>query len=37
MAENTVLGPECVGKGASMEVLDTIRTTDDLVVEVGDD
>jgi hypothetical protein len=36
-AENTVLCPECASKGASMEVLDTIQATDDLVVEMGDD
>jgi hypothetical protein len=35
--ENTVLCPECAGEGASMEVLDTLQATDDLVVEVGDD
>jgi hypothetical protein len=36
-AENTVLCQQCARKGASMEVLDTVQATDDLVVEVGDD
>jgi hypothetical protein len=36
-AENTVLCQQCVRKGVSMEVLDTIQATDDLVVEVGED